>query len=102
MRSSFASTSSVITTMRISVAVSTVLVVVVSVVSVVSSAVDAAKFLLLAIAMGFALDAFAVVEEDEEDLSTFANDFEVLFLFAKAEFKVASFFAFTLLMYSFK
>jgi hypothetical protein len=85
--------------MRISVPVSTVLVVVVSVVS---STVDAAKFLLLAIAMGFALDAFAVVEEDEEDLLTFANDFEVLVLLAKAEFKVASFFAFTLLMYSFK
>jgi len=52
--------------------------------------------------MGFALDAFAAVEEDKDASLTFANDFEVLFLLAKAEFKVASFFAFTLLMYSFK
>ena len=108
MRSSFESTSEVKTTMRISVAVSPS---VAAVAVVVSSVVDAAKFLDLAIAIGFAPAGFA---EDEETLSLFvkdifiedvvgsANDFEVLFRFATAAFKVASFFAFTFLMYSFK
>ena len=112
MRSSFESTSGVKTTMRISVAVSPS---VAAVAVVVSSVVDAAKFLDLAIAIGFAPDGFA---EDEETLSLFvkdifieegfidvvgsANDIEVLFRFATAAFKVASFFAFTFLMYSFK